>query len=136
MWSDIFFCLKTNWRRVGVKRQKKISFGAENVMSMRSSLLLCVKFAQKNSSRWREVVENCSTFQRCRTVEKDLNMAVSCWELQWGCYVTGYQLVEGQKMSKYFCEKYERSLVYFNLKETSLKRRNKSEIHWQAKCPH
>ena len=28
--SDIFFCLKTNWRRVGVKRQKKISFRAEN----------------------------------------------------------------------------------------------------------
>ena len=27
--SDIFFCLKTNWRRVGVKRQKKISFRAE-----------------------------------------------------------------------------------------------------------
>ena len=27
---DIFFCLKTNWRRVGVKRQKKISFCGEN----------------------------------------------------------------------------------------------------------
>ena len=26
--SDIFFCIKTNWRRVGVKRQKKISFCA------------------------------------------------------------------------------------------------------------
>ena len=24
--SDIFFCLKINWRRMGVKRQKKISF--------------------------------------------------------------------------------------------------------------
>ena len=28
--SDIFFCLKTNWRRVGIKRQKKISFRGEN----------------------------------------------------------------------------------------------------------
>ena len=28
--SDIFFCLKTNWRRVSAKRQKKISFRAEN----------------------------------------------------------------------------------------------------------
>ena len=28
--SDIFFCLKTNWRRVSVKKQKKISFHAEN----------------------------------------------------------------------------------------------------------
>ena len=28
--SDIFFCLKTNGRRVGVKRQKKISFREEN----------------------------------------------------------------------------------------------------------
>ena len=28
--SGIFFCLKTNWRRVCVKRQKKISFRAEN----------------------------------------------------------------------------------------------------------
>ena len=43
---------------------------------------------------------------------------------------------EGPKMSKYFCEKYERSLVYFKLKETSLKRRNKSGIHWKAKCHH
>ena len=30
VWSEIFFCLKTNWQRVGVKRQKKISFRAEN----------------------------------------------------------------------------------------------------------
>ena len=28
--SDIFFCLKTNWRSVGVKRKKKISFRMEN----------------------------------------------------------------------------------------------------------
>ena len=28
--SDIFFCLKTNWRRVDVEGQKKISFRAEN----------------------------------------------------------------------------------------------------------
>ena len=28
--SDIFFCLKTNWRRVGAKRQKKMSFRTEN----------------------------------------------------------------------------------------------------------
>ena len=28
--SDISFCVKTNWRRVGAKRQKKISFRAEN----------------------------------------------------------------------------------------------------------
>ena len=28
--GDIFFCLKTNWQRVGVKRQKKISFCVEN----------------------------------------------------------------------------------------------------------
>ena len=28
--SDILFCLKIDWRRVGVKRQKKISFRVEN----------------------------------------------------------------------------------------------------------
>ena len=28
--SDIFFCLNTNWRRVGVIIQKKISFRAQN----------------------------------------------------------------------------------------------------------
>ena len=28
--ATFFFCLKTNWRRVGVKRQKKILFRAEN----------------------------------------------------------------------------------------------------------
>ena len=72
------------------------TFPLENVMSMRSSLLLCVKFPQKNSSRRRQKVENCSTFQRCRSAEKALNMAVSCWELQWDCDVTGFQLVGGQ----------------------------------------
>ena len=45
-------------------------FPLENVMRMRSSLLLCVKFPQKNSSRRRQKVENCVTFQRCRTAEK------------------------------------------------------------------
>ena len=30
----------------------------------------------------------------------------------------------GSGTSKYCCEKYERSPVYFNLKETRLKRRN------------
>ena len=29
---EIFFCLKTSWRRVGVKRQKEISFRVEKVM--------------------------------------------------------------------------------------------------------
>ena len=66
-------------------------------MSMHSSLLLGVKFTQKYSSRRRREVENCSIFQRCRTAEKDLNMAVSCWELQWDLYVTGFQLMEGQE---------------------------------------
>ena len=66
-------------------------------MSMRSSLLLCVKFPQKNSSRRRQEVENCSTFQRCRIAEKDLNMAVFCLELQWGRYVTGFQPMQGKE---------------------------------------
>ena len=39
-------------------------------MSMRSSLLLCANFQLKNSSRRCQEVENCSTFQRCRTAEK------------------------------------------------------------------
>ena len=39
---------------------------------------------------------------------------------------------EGSGMSKYYFEKYERSSVYFNLKETSLKRRNKYEDRWQV----
>ena len=43
---------------------------------------------------------------------------------------------EGSGSSKYYCEKYERSPFYFNLKETSLKKRNKCEIHWQAECQH
>ena len=72
-------------------------FPLENVMSMRSSLLLCEKIPQKNSSRRRQEVEDSSTFQRCQTAEKGLYLTVSCWELQWGCYVTGFQLVEGQK---------------------------------------
>ena len=66
-------------------------------MNMRSNLLLCIKFTQKNSSRRCQKVENCSTFQRCRTAEKDLNVAVSCLELQWGLYVTGLQLMQGQE---------------------------------------
>ena len=28
--GDISLCLKTNWRRVGIKKQKKISFRAES----------------------------------------------------------------------------------------------------------
>ena len=54
------------------------NFPLENVVSMRSSLLFCVKFPQKTSSRRRKEVQNCSTFQHCRTDEKDLNRAVSC----------------------------------------------------------
>ena len=38
----------------------------------------------------------------------------------------------GSRMSNYYSEKYERSPVYFNLKETSLKRRNRCEIQWEA----
>ena len=57
-------------------------FLLENVMSMRSSLLLCVNFPPKNSSRRRQEVKNYSTFQHCLTVGKDF-VAVSCWELQW-----------------------------------------------------
>ena len=36
--SDIFFCLKTNWRRVGVERQKKISFRTENSAQWKTAL--------------------------------------------------------------------------------------------------
>ena len=36
--SDMFFCLKTNWWRVGVKRQKKISFRAENPAKWKTTL--------------------------------------------------------------------------------------------------
>ena len=42
----------------------------------------------------------------------------------------------GPRTSKYYREKYERSTVYFNLKETSLKRINKCKIHWQVECHH
>ena len=45
-------------------------------MSMRGSLLLCVKFPQKNSSRPCQEVGNCSIFQRSRTAEKELNRTV------------------------------------------------------------
>ena len=107
-------------------------FPLENVMSMRSSLLICVKFLQKNSSRWRQEVENCSTFQRCRTAGKDLNMAGAAV----GLICHWIPARRGSETSKYYCETYERSPVYFNLKETSLKRRNKCEIHWQAECHH
>ena len=40
--SDIFFCLKTNWRRVSIKRQKKISFCMENSAWWKTTLMLLV----------------------------------------------------------------------------------------------
>ena len=38
--GGIFFCLKTNWRRVGVKRRKKISFRAENSAQWKTGLAI------------------------------------------------------------------------------------------------
>ena len=78
-------------------------------MSMRSSFLLCVKFLQENSSRRLQEVENCSTFQRSRTAEKDLNMAVSCWEVQWDWYVSGFELMEGQERVNIIAKMWEKS---------------------------
>ena len=93
------YTVNSIWRPFSTKRNFPCgaTFSARNVMSMRSSLLLCVKFPQKIPLLQRQQVENCSTFKRCRTAGKDLNMAVSCWELQWGWYVIGLQLMEGQE---------------------------------------
>ena len=42
----------------------------------------------------------------------------------------------GSGTSKYHHKKYDRSPVYLSLKETSLRRKNISEIHWQAEFRH
>ena len=126
--------LKDSFPLGGIFRAEQ-HFPPKNVMSMRSSSLLCIKFLQKNSFRWRKEVENCLTFQRCRTEEKDLNMAITCWELQWGWYVTGFQLMEGQERVNIV--KNMREVQFTSIwKKTSLRRRKKCEIHWQAKCYH
>ena len=38
--SDIFFCLKKNWWRVSIKRQKKISFCMEDSARWKTTLML------------------------------------------------------------------------------------------------
>ena len=103
-------------------------FSLENVMSMLCSLLLCVKFPQKSfSRRHNEELFNFSALSNCGKIFRH------------GCLLLGVAMGlichwipahAGSGTSKYYCE----NMREVNFKETSLKRRNKCEIHWQAEC--
>ena len=66
-------------------------------------------------------------------IQEALNMAVSCLELLWFELICPWIQVHGSSgMSKYYREKYDRSSVYFSLKDRILKSAKKYKNHWQV----
>ena len=120
-----------NFSLGGIFRAKR-HFSLENVTSMRSSLLVCVKFPQNRGTKKLRTVQLFSVVELLRKLKHGgllLGVAV-------GLICHWIPANGGSGTSKYNCEKYEGSPVHFSLKETSLKRRNKCEIHWQTECHH
>ena len=98
-------------------------------MSMRSSLLLWVKFPRKIPLRGAKKLRTVQFFSVVELRKKSKHGG-PLLEVALGLICHWIPAQGGSGTSKYYCEKYERSPLYF------LKRRNKCEIHWQAECHH
>ena len=129
MWADkswtIWHPISTMWKHVW------------STWSHRICILVSVKhFSPTNVCvmTFNETDLSQTSNSRRSWTQEAVNMAVPCWKLLWGWYVSGFRLIEDQEWAKINVEsKY--SLPQFE-KKTSLKSEKKYKNHRQAEYHH